>query len=88
MVVRPELLVGDLRPLHIVAKPSDAAIIGESTSNEFATALAHFCTQEHSGWSRGPRLGISRVRRRRMGTCVAVANKLREMILCELLISS
>lgn len=87
-MVRPELLVGDLRSLLIVAKPSDAAINGESPSNEFATALAHFCTQEHSGWSGGPRLGISWVRRRCMGTCAAVANQLRETILCESLISS
>ena len=42
MVTRPELLVGNLRPLLVVAKPSDAVIIGESPSNEFATALAYF----------------------------------------------
>jgi hypothetical protein len=50
MVTRPKLLVDNLRPLLIMAKLSDAAIIGESPSNEFATVLAYFCTQEHSGW--------------------------------------
>lgn len=88
MVTRPELLVGNLRPLLVVAKLSVSAIIGESPSNEFATVLAYFCTQEHLDWSRGPRLGISLARRHRMGTCAAVANQLRGTILCESLISS
>jgi hypothetical protein len=88
MVARPELLVGDLHPLLVMAKSSDAAINGESPSNEFATALAYFCTQEHLGWSWGPRLGISPTKCHRMDTCATVANQQRETNLCGPLISS
>jgi hypothetical protein len=40
------------------------------------------------GLVRGPSVGISPVRHHCMGTCAAVANQLRETILCESLISS
>jgi hypothetical protein len=87
-VARLELLVGDLRPLLVVAKPSDVAINGESPSNKFAIALAYFCTQKHPGWSWGPRLGISPTNCRCMDICAAVANQQRETSLCGSLISS